>query len=131
MINKSKDGAEGLPQERHIERTPLVKNRGKREKQRDFSLNVAGLSLLLIMMIFVAAVRVYRGTLPALVEMAVLVCVPITVIVLMLFWPRWCGGIKIAFLVICAVAVAGYPDLSAVRYFCGPCGVCGALFTEG
>jgi regulator of protease activity HflC (stomatin/prohibitin superfamily) len=102
---------------KHIEKTPLVKNRVKREKRRDFSIGIAGIALLVIIMLFVITVRLYRGTLPSLIEMAVLVYATVVVIVLMIFWPKWSGGIKIAFLVVCAVAVAGYPDLALAVIF--------------
>ncbi|MFP3040210.1 hypothetical protein LQZ19_00145 [Treponema primitia] len=94
------------------EKKLLIKNMPRPEKRRDFFFNGVGISLLVILIVFVIAVLVLRSELPAPFELGILAGVPLTAIFLMILWPRWSAGIKIALLLSCSAAIAGRPGLA-------------------
>jgi regulator of protease activity HflC (stomatin/prohibitin superfamily) len=96
---------------RHLERKPLVKNTGRREKRRDFSITAAGTGLFIILLLFAITLRALQGAFSPL-ELAAAAGIPAAILVLMILWPRWAGGIKLAALALCAAAIAELPELA-------------------
>jgi regulator of protease activity HflC (stomatin/prohibitin superfamily) len=103
--NENGDGGSG-----RAGKEPLVKNAGRRERRQDFSLTAVGVCCFGILLLFGIALRAFRGTIPAPPEFAVAAGIPLAVLVLMILWPRWAGGIKLAALALCAAAIAGLPE---------------------
>ncbi|GAB1483104.1 hypothetical protein MASR2M78_19200 [Treponema sp.] len=83
---------------------PLIKNVPKAGKKVDFSLNVAGLAFIALLIIFTLALRVSSGSLPSILDFIILLATPLIASLAMVLFPRWSVSIKL--LLLCLVALA-------------------------
>lgn len=86
---------------------PLIKKRPAPEKKRDFTLNAAGLGLLLILSLFIAAGLSLGGGFPSPVDLGIVLGVPALTVLCMVLYSRWAAAVKI-FILLCCVAGAGW-----------------------
>jgi regulator of protease activity HflC (stomatin/prohibitin superfamily) len=68
----------------------------KGTKKQDFTLNVVGIGLGVLAVLFIAASMVSRGRMPSLIDLGIFLAAPAAVMGGMLCFPRWREAIKIA-----------------------------------
>jgi regulator of protease activity HflC (stomatin/prohibitin superfamily) len=84
-----------------------IKNRpAPSEKKRDFTLNAAGLGLLLIAGLFVLAGLCLGGGFPAPLELGLLIGLPALTLLCMTLFPRWAAAVKVCIVLSCVAAAA-------------------------
>jgi regulator of protease activity HflC (stomatin/prohibitin superfamily) len=111
-----KEHAVGFAKEKQ-DKKGLIKKLRFEKRRRDFTLNAVGIGFLVIGILFVLAVLFLRGAMPSLMELGLLGGVPLGVIVMMLFFPRWSAGIKMYLLVLCIAGFVGLPQFGLTILF--------------
>jgi regulator of protease activity HflC (stomatin/prohibitin superfamily) len=107
---------------------PHVKNRpSSREKKRDFTLNAAGLGLLLIAGLFIlAGLSLGRGF-PSPVELALIFGLPALTLLCMTLFPRWAAAVKVCIVLSCAAGAAWLIWFPGTDFAPGPALIFAAL----
>jgi regulator of protease activity HflC (stomatin/prohibitin superfamily) len=96
---------------------PLIKNTHRKEKKRDFTLNAAGIGLVIVIAAFTLAALLLRGALPAPAELGIILAVPFSLLIFMTIFPRWSGALKISVMLLCIFALAGFPGFGPAFFF--------------
>jgi regulator of protease activity HflC (stomatin/prohibitin superfamily) len=85
----------------------LIRNRAGPGKNRDFTLNAAGLGLLCVTGLFILTGLSLGGGLPSPAELSMVLGLPSLTLLCMVLYPRWAAAVKI-FILLCCAAGAGW-----------------------
>jgi regulator of protease activity HflC (stomatin/prohibitin superfamily) len=107
---------------------PHVKNRPSLpEKKRDFTLNAAGLGLLLVAGLFILAGLILGNGFPPPLELGILAGVPALTLFCMVLFPRWAAAVKVFIVLCCAAGAAWSLRIPPADFAPGPALIFAAL----
>ena len=98
---------------------PLIKNPPKSEWPKDFSVNSAGIALLLTFVLFAVAARLLAGAMPSPIDFAAILAAPLCTTALVALFPRWLVAAKLLIIVAIAAAVWRSAESGLMLAFAG------------
>jgi regulator of protease activity HflC (stomatin/prohibitin superfamily) len=78
------------------------------EKKRDFTLNVAGLGLLFIVALFIAAGLLLGSGFPSPAELGIITGLPALTLLCLVLFPRWAAAVKVYIVILCLIGTGAF-----------------------